>query len=208
MAILLSKRVADTSRLQESLQRDPTFAQQFLSRGVFDTTRLEAAVEYITQTYSCSQPDAEEALQHFLRGIQQQRSQGLSNRLAQSNIVIPPTTDHPAGKTIQVEKGPPPPPTPPAKIDTEKAESPNEKIEDLAKPVAKPAENRQQKVIDSIQSVKVAIGELAEAMYSLKLGDEALGKCVGKVIEQVSSACAEQTAATVQHLASPLIGES
>ena len=94
-----------------------------------------------------------------------------------------------------------------AKIDTAPAETPGQKVDDLTKPVVNPSQNRQQKVIDSISSCKVAVSGLAQAMFSLELDEEQIGKAVSKLIETVSNACAEQTAATVQSLASPLIGQ-
>jgi hypothetical protein len=171
---------------------------------------MPEATDYVADTYSVDRASAENAIHHFLRSRQAKRQTGLSNRRSQANIIIPPTEGHPTPTTIPVAA---PPgnslvqPNAGVNISATPDTTPQQKIDDLVKPQTDGNDNRQQQLINSIKSCKVAIGELAKSMYQLDLTDENSDKVVSKLIEFVSNIAADQTAETTLSLASPLIGK-
>jgi hypothetical protein len=212
--ITLSKRQADASNLLESIRKDPVFANHFLRRGYFDQNQLKAATDYISEHYSCGESEAEAVVLSLVRGMVQHASSRLSNRSAQTNhIEIPPTSDNPIGRKIQIadkeESETPPPPiiSKPLSIDATPATTKDEKIHDVAKPIVADQESRQQAIIDALQAHKITGNAFVRAMYGVEFTEENLGKYVGKCIEAASSIMAAQTATTVKTLVSPLIGE-
>ena len=209
----LSKHVADCSNLQESLQNDPNFFERFLKHGFFGLNSLKAATDYIAEKYSCGESEAEEVALSMLRGQQQRNSSRLSNRSGQTTINIPPTTDHPAGRSVpindeqQVKQTPPPPVSSKLSIDPTPATTKDQKLEDVTKPITHDNETRQQAIIDALQAHKVTGNQFVAAMYGTEFTEENLGKYIGKCIENASSIMASQTATTVKSLVSPLIGD-
>lgn len=129
----------------------------------------------------------------------------------QKSITIPATSTHPS-RTVPVNDTPPPT-AGPAKdltIDADPTSTdeanPAEKAEDLTKPVADTASSRQQKLLNSIKALKIAIAEVAKDMFQTDLLEEKQDKVVTKCIDAISAAQSEQTADTVKTMASPLIG--
>ena len=202
--ITLSRRQADASLLLSSLEHDQqvkaALAQQL------DDDAMQKLIGYTTETYRCSEADAEEALQHILRGITEQRQGRLTNRVAQQ-IVIPPTDDNPVGRTVPIAKAAPPT-AKPLTVDATPTITDKDKVDDLTKPVVDKAESRQQQVIDAIKAEKTAGALLVKAMFALELSEEEQGKAITKIIEVYSNLAAEHTANTVKTMVSPLIGGS
>jgi hypothetical protein len=210
--ILSNLRKADSSNLLESIRRDPVFVQSFLKNGYFDSSSLKAATNYISEHYSCGESEAEEVCLSLIRGLQQRAALSLSNRMAQNQIEIPPTTDNPVGRKVPLADKPepetPPPLNKPLNIDPTPPISKDEKIEDVSKPIISDQESRQQGIIDALQAHKITGQEFIKAMYGVEFTDENLGKYISKCIEAASSIMATQTATTVKTLVSPLIGEN
>lgn len=214
--IPLSKRQADATKLQSSLERDEQLATLLFNQQLTPVIQQQA-IEYVTQAYSCSAADAEEAITHLIRTRNSQRVGTLSNRGAQltdppKQIVIPPTTGNPIGRTVPVDKladeVASPVADPKLTIDATPSDTTDQKVEDVTKPLTDDGGTRQQKLVASIKALKVAIAEVAKDMYSVELLDEGQGKVISKVIDAISAACSEQTAKSVKSLVSPLLGQS
>jgi len=205
----LSRRQADASKLLTSLESDQQL-QSWIAQPI-DEQAMQNLIAYVAQAYGASDTDAEEAIQHLIRGLQQRRQGTLTNRrLGQdAQIVIPPTAENPVGRTIPVEKASTPPPAQkPLTVDATPTPTTETKEDAVTKPLKDSADTRQQKLINSIRALKVAIATVALDMYSVELLEDGQGKVVTKVIEQISAVCAEQTADSVKALVSPLLGQS
>jgi len=205
----LSQRNADASALMQSLEKDMNFLQLF-SGGVFDEARYSEVLDYVTKKYNTGEAQAEEAINHFLRDIRRARADFLSNRVAQADhIVVPPTHDNPTERRIPVvqkkQELPPPATGQDVTISAAPATTPAQKQEELSKSVNDSDQNRHQQLVNSAKAVKIAIGELAKAMYGIELSDENQDKVVSAVVEKISDCEAEQTSTTVKSLLSPLI---
>lgn len=199
--IALSKRVADTTTIISALEADPKLRQLLVDP--------KATLEYIINQYNCSQELAEDALRHLQRGRQEDLRTALSNRTSQQkSITIPGTPSNPIPRQIPVEKLQVPAPAQNLSIDPVPANTPNEKVEDVVKPIVNEGQNRQQTVIDAIKACKVAHQTLAKAMYDVEMIADSEDDVMSKTIDAISQSMAKQTATTIKQLASPLIGAS
>ncbi len=196
--MFLSSRAASQDSLLLKLQRDPSLAQSLKQH--IDQSKLIELIQYVISSYSCSETDAESALNSLIRSHAHLISASLSNRKADTSITIPATTDNPVPKKVPIpEKDP--------SIDATPANTTEKKVEDVSESVSDDQDSRQQQLINSIKALKLVAADLAKAMYGIELTEENQGKVVTKVIEAISDCSAEQTAETVKSLASPLIGE-
>lgn len=203
--MLLSERHANTTPLLTSIEQDQRLQASLLS-GRVDESKLQQAIQYVVDQYGCSETEAEEGLGHLLRQ-QVQLSEGRKARKAQAQpgkqIIIPPTIDDPIGKKVPVEKVSAPK-TEPLTINAQPSNTQDQKLQDVTKPLVQ-NENRQQGIIDAIKAVKVAVADLGQKMYNLEMSEENTGVVMEKIIESVSHAMADQTAKTVENMASPLL---
>lgn len=200
MISLSNRRQADNNQVIVALEKDEKFLTAIQS--IQNQEQIDQIAQYITEGYSCDENMAQEAIDHFIRRF---RKAKLSNRLAQSTIVIPPTTDHPIGKTIPVAKTNSAP-KPQVTVDATPAATPEEKEREVEKPFNDESANRQQRIINSVRSLKLIIQELSRDMYEVPLTDEHCGKVVDKVIDQIGTLSGQQTSDTVRSLVSPLLG--
>lgn len=198
---MLSYKTAQFDAVYTQVRQDPWLSEQL--------HKLPAStlLAYVVDTYQLSEAQAEEVLKMVEREVPQPKvtmSAKVDPKMAQKQIVIPATADHPVSQRVELPEDKEAPD--PSKVVVAPKDD-EEKRDVVQQSIGDEQATRQEQLQNSLRAMEVVLHDFVQAMYGIELNHEGMGKLIETIIEKASVVAADQTAETVKQLASPFLGE-